>query len=324
MKKKKTLIVGITGQDGSYMADFLLKKNYQVHGIIRKSSTGNYKNILHLVNDNKVMNKSFFLQKGDLLDSISIENILNSKKFDEIYNFADQDHVAWSHEIPLYSLNVTGASLLNFLNYLKKNPTVKYFHPLSSNMFGSNKTSVLKEDSKFDPTSIYAIGKLSAFHMCKIYRNYFNLFICNSIFFNHESPRRNEDYVTKKIIRSACNIFKNKQKFLYLGDVNQKIDWGYAEDYVEASWKMMQLKKSDYYIICTGKLTSIKDFAQKTFKYLGLEYDKHVRIDPKLFRPTKTANLKGSYSKANKKFGYKPKTDINKLIKIMIEDELKY
>jgi len=321
---KKVLILGVTGQDGSYMADFLSKKNYQVHGVIRKSATGNTKNINHILDDPKIFNKSFFLEKGDLLDSISINNIIDRVQPDEIYNFADQDHVGWSRDIPLYSYSTTTLSVIQIFELLKtKKKKIKFFQPVSSNMFGLSGESYLNENSALSPASVYALAKSSTYLASKMYSNINNLFICGAIFFNHESPRRSDEYVTKKIIKSVCDIYFGKKNFLYLGDISAKIDWGYAKDYVEIAWKIMQQKKPDFFIIGTGKNTSVEQFAYHSFKYVGLDYKKYLKVDTKLLRKNKTKNLKANLTKAKKILNYKVKTNIKELIKIMMEHELK-
>ena len=321
---KKILILGVTGQDGSYMADFLSKKNYQVHGVIRKSATGNTKNINHIINNTKVFNKSFFIEKGDLLDSISINNIIDKVQPDEIYNFADQDHVGWSRDIPLYSYSTTTLSVIQIFEFLKtKKKKIKFFQPVSSNMFGLSGESSLNENSSLSPASVYALAKSSTYLASKMYSNIHNLFICGAIFFNHESPRRSDEYVTKKIIKGVCDIYFGKKKFLYLGDIRAKIDWGYAKDYVENAWEIMQQKKPDFFVIGTGKNTSVKQFAYESFKYVGLDYKKYLKVDSKLLRKNKTKNLKANLTKAKKILNYKVKTDIKKLIKIMMEHQLK-
>ena len=321
---KKILILGVTGQDGSYMADFLTIKNYQVHGVIRKSATGNTKNINHIINNPKVFNKSFFIEKGDLLDSISINNIIDKVQPDEIYNFADQDHVGWSRDIPLYSYSTTTLSVIQIFEFLKtKKKKIKFFQPVSSNMFGLSDGNSLNENSTLSPASVYALAKSSTYLASKMYSNINNLFICGAIFFNHESPRRSDEYVTKKIIKGVCDIYFGKQKFLYLGDISAKIDWGYAKDYVENAWEIMQQKNPDFFVIGTGKNTSVKQFAYESFKYVGLDYKKYLKVDSKLLRKNKTKNLKANLTKAKKILNYKVKTDIKKLIKIMMEHQLK-
>tara|TARA_B110001450_G_scaffold93381_1_gene88611 strand:+ start:2372 stop:3352 length:981 start_codon:yes stop_codon:yes gene_type:complete len=321
---KKILILGVTGQDGSYMADFLLNKKISVHGVIRKSSTGNTKNIDHIINNSKIFNKSFFLHKGDLLDAISISNIINKVKPDEIYNFADQDHVTWSRDIPLYSYSTTTLAVIQIFEFLKtQNKKIKFFQPVSSNMFGATKENSLNENSNLSPRSVYALGKSSTYLASKMYSNVNNLFICGAIFFNHESPRRSQEYVTTKIIKAVCNIYLGKQKYLHLGDISAKIDWGYAKDYVEMAWKIMQQKKPDFFVIGTGVNTSVEKFADECFKFVGLNYKEYLKVDRKLLRPNKTKNLKANLKKAKKVLNYKVKTNIKNLIKIMMENELK-
>ena len=321
---KKILILGVTGQDGSYMADFLLKKKISVHGVIRKSSTGNTKNINHIINNPKIFNKSFFLHRGDLLDAVSINNIINKIKPDEIYNFADQDHVAWSRDIPLYSYNTTTLAVIQIFEFLKmQDKKIKFFQPVSSNMFGSTKENYLNENSQLSPQSVYALAKASTYLASKMYSNVNNLFICGAIFFNHESPRRSEEYVTTKIIKAVCNIYYGKQKYLYLGDTSAKIDWGYAKDYVEIAWQIMQQTKPDFFIIGTGINTSVEKFTYECFKYVGLNYKKYLKVDKKLLRSNKTKNLKANLMKSKKVLKYKVKTNIKNLIKIMMKNELK-
>ena len=321
--KKKILILGVTGQDGSYMADFLLKKNYIVHGLIRKSATGNTKNINHIINDTKIFNKSFFIEKGDLLDPISINNTIDKVQLAEIYKFADQDHVGWSKDIPIYTHNTTTLSVIQIFEFLKiRKKRIKFFQPVSSNMFGLSGEKSLNENSILSPASVYALAKSSTYLAAKMYSKIHNLFICGAIFFNHESPRRSDEYVTKKIIKGVCDIYLGKQKFLYLGDISAKIDWGYAKDYVEIAWKITQQKKPDFFIIGTGKNTSVREFAYECFRYVGLNYKKYLKIDRKLLRANKTKNLKANLTKAKKDLKYKVKTDIKKLIKIMMDNEL--
>ena len=321
---KKALILGVTGQDGSYMAELLLKKKYKVYGFYRKAATSNTVNIDHLINNKKIFNKNFFLIGGDLLDSNSILNAISSSKPNEIYNFADQDHVKWSFTIPSYSFSVTTLGVLNVLECIRQSKfKIKYFQPTSSNMFGNTLKKSQNEKTEFKPMSIYALGKVSSYHLCRMYAEIYGMFICGSIFYNHESPRRTKEYVTKKIVTAVCKIAKKKQNLLYLGDIDQGIDWGYAKDYVEASWKIMQLKKPDFYVIGSGKLITVRTFAKKCFNYFNLDYRKYIKINKKLLRPSKTSNLRANFSKAKKDFGFKPKTNIDKLIKIMIEDEIK-
>ena len=322
--KKKALILGITGQDGSYMLEFLIKKKYEVHGLIRKSSTGNTKNIDHLINNKKIFNKRFFLHRGDLLDIGSIDLVIKKTEPDEIYNFADQDHVGWSFEIPSYSLKTTALSVIEILEILKnKAKKIKYFQPISSNIFGLTDSKTQNEKTTLNPNSIYALAKATALQGCKMYSRIYNLFICGAIYYNHESPKRSKDYVSQKIVQTVCEIYYGKKKYLYLGDLKTKIDWGYAKDYVEYAWKIMQLKKPDFFVIATGQNYSVEYFAKNCFSYVGLDYKKHIKVDKKLIRPSKTSLLKGNTAKAKKAFRYKLKTKLNDLIKIMMDCELK-
>tara|TARA_B100000035_G_scaffold36573_1_gene27695 strand:- start:24 stop:1004 length:981 start_codon:yes stop_codon:yes gene_type:complete len=322
--KKKALVLGATGQDGSYMIDLLLEKKYEVHGIYRKSSVGNTQNIDHLINDPKIFNKRFFLHKGDLLDPGSLASIINITNPNEIYNFADQDHVGWSYEIPSYSFRATALSVIDIFEILRKlNKKIKFFQPISSNIFGETKKTKQNENTVPEPNSIYALAKTTTLYASRMYNKVYNLHICGAIFFNHESPKRNKDYVSKKIVQHACEIYFNKRKFIYLGNIKSKIDWGYAKEYVDYSWKIMQQKKPDFYIIGSGKNHTVEYFLKKCFSYLGLNYKKYLKIDKKLFRPSKTRNLLADTSKAKKDLKFNLKTDLDGLIKIMMDNELK-
>jgi len=319
MNKKKILILGATGQDGSLICKFLVKKNYDVYGLARKSSTGNLKNILDLT---KLPN--FKICHGDLLDLISIERIIRQIKPHEIYNFADQDHVRWSFEVPSYSFDVTGSSVVKILEIIKNHsPKSKFFQPLSSNIFGGSKNKKQNEKERFTPLSIYALGKTTAFYACEMYRKIYNLKIYNAIFYNHESEFRPEEYVTRKITKSVARIFYGKQKNIELGDIKAKIDWGYARDYIQDAYKIMQLKKPDYFIIGSGRSYSVEYFLKKSFEYVGLNYKKYLVINKRLLRPSKNATLVADTSKAKKTFNFESRTSIIKLISIMMENDLK-
>jgi GDPmannose 4,6-dehydratase len=321
---KTALIFGCTGQDGSYMVEHLIKKNYKVYGLIRKSATGNTKNINHILEDKKINEKKFFIVKGDLNDHFSIQKLIKNLKINEIYNFADQDHVGWSFDIPNYSFSTTAGSLVNILEAIKDlKKKVKYFHPLSSNMFGKTNKKKQNENTKFNPQSIYAISKVSCYFLCNFYREAFNLKIYNSIFYNHESPRRSKEYVTKKIVEHVCEIYRGKRKYLELGDISAKIDWGYAKEYMEIAHKIMQSNKPDVYIVGTGKTHSVEEFAKKCFNCVGLNYRKYLKINKKFVRPTKTSILSGDTSKLRKTINHKIKYNIDDLVKIMMNDALK-
>ena len=280
-------------------------------------------NIDKLIENKKIFNKDLFIHKGDLLDPISIIRTISKIKPDEIYNFADQDHVGWSYEIPVYSFNVTTLSVIQIFEFLKmQKKKIKYFQPVSSNMFGLSNEKSFNEKSNLSPGSIYALAKSSTFLASKMYSRINNLFICGAIFFNHESPRRSKEYVTKKIVSEVCKIYHGKAKNLYLGDISAKIDWGYAKEYVEIAWKIMQQKKPDFFVIGTGYNTSVEKFTSECFKYVGLDYKKYLKVDKKLLRPSKTVTLKANTNKAKKILGFKAKTKIKDLIKIMMDDEL--
>ena len=318
-KRKKILILGATGQDGSFMAKLMCEKRYVVHGLVRKSSTGNLKNIKDILN-----NKNFFLHHGDLLDFISIERIIKKIRPDEIYNFADQDHVRWSFDIPFYSFDVTGGAVVKILEIIKDySPKSKFFQPLSSNIFGNSNKKKQDESENFSPLSIYALGKVTAYYACKMYREIYGLKIYCAIFYNHESEIRPEEYVTRKITKAVARIYYGKQKKLFLGDIKAKIDWGYARDYVEAAHKIVQLSKPDVFIIASGKSYSVEYFVKKCFEYVGLNYKKYLKINKKLLRKSKTASLIGNTSKAQRIFNYKSKTNLNEIISIMMDNDLK-
>ena len=316
--KKSSLILGVTGQDGSFLAKYLLEKGYVVHGLVRKSATGNLRNIKSILK-----NKFFKIHHGDLLDSASLINVIRKTKPNEIYNFADQDHVRWSNELPNYSFMVTGASVVNLLEIIKDySNKSKFFQAISSNIFGNSNKKKQSEDDPYNPLSIYALGKVTAIHACKMYRDVHGINARGAIFYNHESEIRPSEYVTRKITKAAARIFLGKQKNLTLGDISIKIDWGYAKDYVKAAHKIMQLKQNDFFIIGSGKQYSIIDFVKKSFGYVNLDYRKYIKINKKFFRKGKTSSLLGNTDKAKKAFNYKVETSLDKLIAIMMKNDL--
>lgn len=313
---KKALVFGITGQDGSYLAELLLGKGYEVHGLIRRSATGNKKNIIHILD-------RIVLHKGDLADATSIYRVIDEVRPAELYNMADQDHVSWSYDSVDYSFDITGAAVGRILEIIKQvDPKIKFFQPVSSNMFG-RVSNPQNEESEFRPQSPYGCAKAFAFILTRYYRDVFGLFASTAIFYNHESPRRNEEYVTRKITKAVARIAKGTQKKLYLGDIDIKIDFGFAKEYAEAAWNILQLNKPNDFIICTGELHLIKEFAEEAFKCVGLKANDYLEIDKNLIRPGKTTELAGDFSKANKAFGYKPNVKFNELVKIMVEYDLK-
>lgn len=321
---KKALIFGVTGQDGSYLADILLEKGYEVHGLYRKSSTGNTTNIKHLIENPGIFNINFFLHRGDLADPTSIYRVINEVSPDEIYNEADQDHVRWSYDMVGYSSDITGAAVARILEIIRQiNPKIRFFQPCTSNMFGISSSKVQNESTLFNPQSPYAIGKTFAYFMTRYYREAFGMHASSAILFNHESPRRTPEYVTRKITQSVARIVLGKQKHLVLGDMTAKIDWGYAREYMEAAWVMLQQDVPDDYIIATGEIHSVEEFVIEAFRYVNLNPNNYVKTSSEFMRATKTSALIGDSSKANKTFGFDPKVRFSDLIKLMINEDIK-
>ena len=314
--KKKALVLGITGQDGSYLAELLLKKEYEVHGFIRRSATGNTKNIDHILNEIQT-------HRGDLADATSIYRVINEVNPNEIYNEADQDHVSWSYSSVDYSCDITGAAVARILEIIKQtNRAIKFFQPLSSNIFGKAVESPQNEKTSFNPQSPYAAAKVFAYVLCKYYREVFDIKVSTAIFYNHESERRTEDYVTRKITRSVAKISLGLQEKLFLGNLDTKIDFGYAPDYMEAAWNIMQLDCADDFIIGTGEVHTVKEFLHEAFEIVGLNPDNYVKFDPKYARPSDTSLLMGDISKAKKAFGFRPQVTFKNLVKLMVENDI--
>ncbi|OGJ59875.1 GDP-mannose 4,6-dehydratase [Candidatus Peribacteria bacterium RIFCSPHIGHO2_01_FULL_55_13] len=314
---KKALILGITGQDGSYLAEFLLSKGYEVHGLLRRSATGNTRNIDHLL-------EKITLHRGDLADATSLLRAISSVRPQEIYNEADQDHAGWSYDLPDYASDITGSAPGRVLEIIRAvDPTIRFFQPLTSNMFGLTDTVKQNEETPLNPQSPYACAKTYAWSLTKYYRNVHKLFASTAIFFNHESPRRTDSYVTRKITKSAVRISLGLQKELRLGDLSAKLDFGFAGEFMEAAWNILQLDEPDDFVIGTGEAVSVEQFLEETFAQLGLKVKDHVVIDQKFFRPGKTSTLIADYSKAKKTFGYEPKVKYKDLIKIMVEADMK-
>lgn len=321
---KKALVLGVTGQDGSYLAEVLLEKGYEVHGMVRRSSTGNTRNIDHLINDDKLFNKYFFLCRGDLADPTSLYRIINSIEPQEIYNEADQDHVSWSYDMVGYSADITGSAVGRLLEIIKQSdPRIHFFQPCTSNMFGKTESKLQTEATPFNPQSPYACAKVLAHYITRYYREAFGMFASTATLYNHESPRRTEEYVTRKIARSVARIVCGKQDKLVLGDMSAQIDWGYAKEYMEAAWNILQLDKPDDFIIATGETHSVEEFVDEAFKVVDLNARKYVVSDQKLYRPTQTSVLAGDISKAKKTFNFEPKIKFKELVKIMVESDLK-
>ena len=319
---KKALITGITGQDGSYLAEFLLSKGYEVHGLIRRASTFNTSRIDHLLIDPHQPGTKLFLYHGDLSDSTQLTNLIYNISPDEIYHLGAQSHVRVSFDIPEYTADVTALGPTRILEALRKSEVkCKFYQASSSEMFGSAPPPQ-NENTLFRPRSPYAAAKVYAYWMTTNYREGYKLFACNGILFNHESPRRGETFVTRKITRAIAHILAKKQQYLYLGNLEAKRDWGYAPEYVEAMWLMLQQNEPDDYVIGTGECHSVKEFAEEAFSYAGLDWGKHVRIDPRYFRPTETEVLIADASKARSKIGWKAKVTFKDLARIMIDADM--
>lgn len=313
--KKVALILGITGQDGSYLAEILLEKGYEVHGLIRRSATGNTRNIEHILD-------RITLHPGDLADVPSLYRIITEVKPLEIYNEADQDHAGWSYKLVDYASDITGAAPGRILEIIRQvNPQIKFFQPLTSNMFGQTDTEKQNEDTPFNPQSPYAAAKVYALMLTRYYRQVHGIFASTATFFNHESPRRTDSYVTRKITKAAVRISMGLQDKLKLGDISPRIDFGYAREYMEAAWNILQQDKPDDFVIGTGEAVSVQEFMEEAFKAVGLDHSKYVEIDQSLFRPGKTSTLIADYSKAKNVFGYEPKVKYKDLVKIMVEHD---
>ena len=322
---KKALITGITGQDGSYLAELLLQKGYEVHGLIRRSSTFNTDRIDHLYRDPHDPSAKLFLHYGDLTDGQGINNMVLDIQPDEIYNLGAQSHVRVSFDSPQYTLQVTGVGALNVLDaarHLNKSHPVRVYQASSSEMFGDVHEIPQNENTPFRPQSPYACAKVYAFHQTVNYRNAYDLFAVNGILFNHESPRRGETFVTRKITRAATRIKLGLQEKLYLGNLDAKRDWGYAKDYVEGMWLMLQQDEPDDYVLATGETQTIRQFLDYSFGHLDIEWDKHVEIDPRYFRPTEVNLLLGDCSKAKEKLGWTAKTTCKELAELMVDHDL--
>ena len=342
MKKKVALIFGITGQDGSYLAEFLLKKDYTVHGVKRRSSSFNTGRIDHLYQDPHEKRRKFILHYGDITDAISVSSIIKNIKPDEIYNLAAQSHVAVSFEVPEYTASADGIGALRILEAIKFHgfeKKTKFYQAGTSEMFGKVVEIPQTEKTPFYPRSPYGVAKVYAHWITVNYREAYNIFACNGILFNHESPVRGETFVTKKIIMGLCRIKTGKQKKIFLGNLSAKRDWGHAKDYVEAMWKMLQRKKPKDYVISTGKQYSVKDFINLSLKELKIKYywkgkginekcynDKGnciIECDKAYFRPLEVDTLLGNPKKAKKLLNWRPKTSIKILVKEMVDFELK-
>ncbi|HBO16897.1 MAG: GDP-D-mannose dehydratase [Candidatus Moranbacteria bacterium GW2011_GWE2_35_2-] len=340
-KKKKALITGITGQDGSYLAELLLEKGYEVHGIIRRSSSFNTGRINHLYKDPHLNNVRLFLHYGDLSDGSNISRIIEKIKPDEIYNLAAQSHVKVSFDVPKYTADVTGIGTLRILDAIKESGIkTKFYQASTSELFGLVQETPQKETTPFYPRSPYGVAKLYSYWITVNYRESYDLYACNGILFNHESPRRGETFVTRKITCGLARILAGKDDCLYLGNIDSKRDWGYAKDYVEGMWLMLQQKTPDDFVLATGETHSVREFVEeackvakiklkwkgKKEKEVGIDENTKkiiIRIDPRYYRPTEVDLLLGDPTKAAKELKWKPKTKFKELVKIMMKADMK-
>ena len=301
---KRALITGITGQDGSYLAELLLEKGYEVHGMIRRSSSFNTQRLDHIYRDPHASKTRLFLVHGDLSDSSALNTILRQVAPDEIYNLGAQSHVRVSFDVPEYTTDVTALGTVRILEAIREvGIKPKFYQASSSEMFGKVVETPQRETTPFHPRSPYACAKVFAYYATVNYREAYNMFACNGILFNHESERRGETFVTRKITRAATRIKLGLQEKLFLGNLDAKRDWGYAKDYVEAMWLMMQAESSDDYVIATGETHSVREFCEKAFAYLDLDWQEHVEIDPWYYRPSEVDILLGDSTKARKQLG---------------------
>jgi len=339
--KKTALIFGITGQDGSYLAEFLLKKNYVVHGVKRRSSSINTGRIDHIYQDPHIKKRTFILHYGDITDSLNVTRLINQIKPHEIYNLAAQSHVGVSFESPEYTANADGLGALRILEAIRFNKLekkTKYYQAGTSELYGRNEKTPQNEKTNFHPASPYGVAKLYAHWITINYKEAYNIFACNGILFNHESPRRGETFVTQKIVQALCKIKLGKQKTLYLGNLYAKRDWGHARDFVEAMWLMLQKRTPQDFVIATGKQTTVKNFVNLVAKQLEIKFkwrgrgtnekgiDKSGKIiiacDKAYYRPLEVNNLLGDAKKARRILKWTPKVDLNELISEMIEYEM--
>ena len=336
---KKALITGVTGQDGSYLSEILLEKGYEVHGLVRRSSSFNTGRIDHIIND-KSYNDQFFFHHGDLTDASALNRILEKIGPNEIYNLAAQSHVKVSFDIPDYTAQVDALGTLRFLDAIRETQVdTKFYQASTSELFGKVSEIPQNENTPFYPRSPYGIAKLYAYWIVVNYREAYNMYACNGILFNHESPRRGKTFVTRKIIQAACKIKEGQQDCLYLGNLDAKRDWGYAPEFCEGMWLMLQQEKPEDYVLSTGRTHTIREFVDLTFKELSINLEwrgdgrneiaidketgnKIVSIDEKYFRPTEVDILMGDSSKAKEQLGWESKTTLQELVKLMVESDI--
>jgi GDPmannose 4,6-dehydratase len=320
---KKALITGITGQDGSYLADLLLEKGYEVHGIIRRASTFNTSRIDHLYKDRHVNGVRLFLHYGDLTDSVNLVKLLYDLKPDEIYNLGAQSHVRVSYDIPEYTADVTALGAIRILEAIRESGVKPHFYQASSSeMYGKVQAVPQTETTPFWPRSPYAVAKVFGYWATVNYRESYGLFACNGVLFNHESPRRGETFVTRKITRAVANIKKGHEDALYLGNLDAKRDWGYAPEYVEGMWRMLQADGPDDYVLATNETHTVKEFVEEAFAVADLDWKEFVKYDARYERPAEVDLLIGNPAKAKKLLDWEPKVRFKELVKIMVEADL--
>src|ERR1700743_2480148 len=320
---KKALISGITGQDGSYLAELLLGKGYEVHGIIRRSSSFNTERIDHLYQDPHILGVKLFLHYGDLSDSASITRLMHDIQPEEVYHLGAQSHVRVSFDVPEYTGDVTAIGTTRILEAIRETcPRARFYQASSSEMYGLVQAVPQREDTPFYPRSPYGAAKVYAYWLTVNYRESYRLHASNGILFNHESPRRGETFVTRKITRAATRIKLGLQQSLYLGNLEARRDWGYAKEYVEMMWLMLQQEQPDDYVVATNETHSVKEFCQETFGLLGLDWKKHVRHDARYERPAEVELLIGDPAKARRQLGWEPKVRFKDLVEIMVDHDL--
>jgi GDPmannose 4,6-dehydratase len=319
---KRAFITGITGQDGSYLAELLLAKGYEVHGLLRRSSSFNTARIDHLYSDPHLKGTRLFLHYGDLTDAAAMTHLLQRLRPDEVYHLAAQSHVRVSFELPIYTAQADALGTLHILEAIRATDGhIRFYYASSSEVFGKAREVPQNENTPFYPRSPYACAKAFGHWQTVNYREAYGIFACNGLLFNHESPRRGETFVTRKITRAATRIKEGLQDKLYLGNLAAKRDWGYAGDFVEAMWMMLQQEQPEDYVIATGQTHSVQEFLESTFVLLGLDWRKHVEIDPRYFRPSEVDLLQGDASKACRKLGWAPNVDFQGLVRMMVEHD---
>lgn len=320
---KRALITGITGQDGSYLAELLLSNGYEVHGMKRRSSSFNTGRIDAIFPDLHDRDARLFVHFADLADSTSLIKLLYSLEPDEIYHLGAQSHVRVSFDIPEYTGDVTALGTTRLLEAIRESGIrSKFYQASSSEMFGRAVEVPQRETTPFRPCSPYACSKVYAFWVTVNYRESYGMFACNGVLFNHESPRRGETFVSRKITRAVARIHAGQQDKLYLGNLDAKRDWGYAPEYVDAMWRMMQLDEPDDFVVATGETHTVREFVELAFSCVGLDWKKHVEIDPRYFRPTEVELLQGDYSKAQERLGWEPKVRFHELVKLMVDADI--